>query len=470
MVILLQLLQTLLAAVTIIFIARLLGATEYGRYVYLITASSILPLFAGLGAEHVFIMQASKKHRLIPFLFGNAFFIRVLITITALIVVGIGLLFFEIPDFVVVLLLTAGSLLAVFSNPLFLSLYRVKGSHIRPWLICFVTPLSYLLFLFFVGKERMNIYLVSLGFFLSNLVSIIIFLTDTRKMIKMKISFKMIRYNFKSGLIFSVSQIFDFAFARLDIFLLQFLVGSYAVGIYAAGQRVVSVFQLIPSSFHVVELPEFHRISLDPEKLLAKFRSLRSLLLEISLFVFVLLIINASVIIKILFGTAYSEAASVVILLSFSGILLFVNYPYYMLAEAINKIKQRMYIRIATFFLTLILVVLLIKTIGITGAAFGLLGGQLLFMVLLHWLTKDSNGGLKIFFKDSKILLLAVLAGFISFYVGNFLNQAWPKIFTISGVFLLLFVSIGHFLGSLQSTNLVFSFANDLIKRKKSRF
>ena len=128
-VILLQLLQTLLAAVTIIVIARLLGATEYGRYVYLITASSILPLFAGLGAEHVFIMEASKKHRLIPFLFGNAFFIRVVITIAALIVVSIGLILFEIPDFVVVILLTAGSLLAVFSNPLFLSLYRVKGSH-----------------------------------------------------------------------------------------------------------------------------------------------------------------------------------------------------------------------------------------------------------------------------------------------------------------------------------------------------
>jgi O-antigen/teichoic acid export membrane protein len=466
-VILLQLLQTLLAAVTIIFIARLLGATEYGRYVYLITASSILPLFAGLGAEHVFIMEASKKHRLIPFLFGNAFFIRVVITIAALIIVAIGLIFFGIQDFIVVLLLTAGSLVAVFSNPLFLSLYRVKGSHIRPWLICFITPLSYILFLFFVGKENINIYLVSLGFFLSNLFSIIIFLFDTRKLIKMKISFKLIRYNFKSGLIFSVSQIFDFAFARLDIFLLQFLVGSYAVGIYAAGQRVVSVFQLIPSSFHVVELPEFHRISLDAEKLLAKFRSLRSLLLELSLLVFVLLIINASIIIKILFGSAYSEAASVVVLLSLAGILLFVNYPYYMLAEAINKIKQRMYIRIATFLLTLILVTLLIKTIGIIGAAFGLLGGQLLFMVLLHWLTKNSNGGLKIFFKDSKMILLAIFAGFLGFYLGKFLDHEWLKILTCSGVFLLLFVPIGHFLGYLQITKLIYSLANAVILRKR---
>jgi O-antigen/teichoic acid export membrane protein len=450
-----------------IFIARSLGATEYGRYVYLITASSILPLFAGLGAEHVFIMEASKKQRLIPFLFGNAFFIRVVITIAALIVVAIGLILFRIPDFKVVLLLTAGSLIAVFSNPLFLSLYRVKGCHVRPWLICFITPLSYILFLFFVGKENMNIYLVSLGFFLSNLFSIIIFLIDTRKMIKMKISFKLIIFHFKSGLFFSVSQIFDLAFARLDIFLLQFLVGSYAVGIYTAGQRVVSVFQLIPSSFHVVELPEFHRISLDADKLLAKFRSLRSLLLELSLLVFVLLIINASIIIKILFGTAYSEAASVVVLLSFAGILLFVNYPYYMLAEAINKIKQRLYIRIAAFLLTLILVTLLIKTIGIIGAAFGLLVGQLLFMVLLHWLTQKANGGMKIFLKDSKMIFLAIFAGFLAFYLGNFLNHVWLKFLTCSGVFLLLFVAIGHFLGYLQSTKLVISLAKAVILRKR---
>lgn len=469
-VILLQLLQTILAAITIIVIARLLGASEYGRYVYLITVSSILPLFAGLGAEHVFIMIASKHHRLIPFLFGNAFFVRLVITSLVLIFLSIGLLLFGISDFWVVILITAGSLFAVFSNPLFLSLYRVKGLHIRPWIISFVSPIFFILYLFFLGEKFITIQLVSIGFFLSNIISIIIFLIDTRKLVKLKISYRLFKNNCKSGIIFSVSQIFDFAFARLDIFLLQFMLGSYAVGIYAAGQRIVSVFQLIPSSFHVVELPEFHRVSNNPQMLLDKFRNLRTLLLEFSLLVFVPLIINASTIVRYLFGNSYSDATSIVIILSFSGMLLFLNYPYYMLAEAVNKIKMRMYFRIITFCLTCILVASLIKILGISGAAFGLLLGQILFMILLHILTKNANGGLKVYLKDSKLMLFALFAGILSFFIGNLIENDWFRILVNSGLFFLFFLSAGYFFKYSLITKLFFSLANAILVRKEIFF
>ena len=307
-------------------------------------------------------------------------------------------------------------------------------------------------------------------FFLSNIISIIIFLIDTRNLVKLKISYRLFKNNCKSGFIFSVSQIFDFAFARLDIFLLQFMLGSYAVGIYAAGQRIVSVFQLIPSSFHVVELPEFHRVSNNPQMLLDKFRNLRTLLLEFSLLVFVPLIINASTIVRYLFGNSYSDATSIVIILSFSGMLLFLNYPYYMLAEAVNKIKMRMYFRIITFCLTCILVASLIKILGISGAAFGLLLGQILFMILLHILTKNANGGLKVYLKDSKLILFALFAGILSFFIGNLIENDWFRILVNSGLFFLFFLSAGYFFKYSLITKLFFSLANAILVRKEIFF
>lgn len=456
-VLILQLIQTFLAAITIIIIARLLGAKEYGRYIYLITSSSILPLLAGLGSEHVFIMEASKRKLLIPFLFGNAFFIRLVVTLISISIVCLILIIFGSFDFWVVILMTSGSLIAVFANPLFVSLYRVKGLHVRPWVICFVTPISYLIYLFIISKFNLNIFLISLGFFVSNLFAVIFFILDTNRIIKMKISIKLIKRYFTSGLIFSVSQVFDFAFARLDIFLLQFFVGSYAVGIYAAGQRVVSIFQIIPSSFHVVELPEFHRISSDPILLLKKFRNLRLLLLELSLLVFGLLMINSNPVIKILFGEAYSDAIPVVELLSLSGVLLFVNYPYYMLAEAINKIKQRMYMRIITFLLTVLMVTVLIKLNGIKGAAYGLLGGQLIFMILLHILTQKANGGIRAFLVDSKMVLIAIIAGIVGYSSTYFFDNIIFQISTSSSIYLLIFIVFGHLLGYLQTTKLFFT-------------
>ena len=286
----------------------------------------------------------------------------------------------------------------------------------------------------------------------------------------MKFSFKIFKRNYKNGFIFSISQVFDFAFARLDIFLLQFLLGSFSVGIYAAGQRVVSVFQLIPSSFHVVELPEFHRVSNDPDKLLSKFIHLRSLLLELSLLVFVPLIINANKIIALLFGNSYSEADSIVVILSFCSILLFVNYPYYMLTEAINKIKMRMYVRIISFCLTCIVVASLIKIIGLTGAAFGLLAGQVLFMILLHILTKEANGGFELILKDFKLILLAIATGYLSYFIGNLFEHVWLIVFTSSLLYLIGFFSIGHFLRYSQTTTLLFTLAKAIISKKNKFF
>lgn len=469
-VIILQLLQTILAAITIIIIARLLGASEYGRYVYLISISSIMPLFAGLGSEHVFIMIASKHQRLIPFYFGNALFVRLVITSFVLIFLSIGLQLFGVSDYWVVNLIAAGSLFAVFSNPLFLSLYRVKGIHIRPWIISFFSPLSFILFLIILGKKLITIQLVAIGFFLSTLIPVIIYLIDINNLVKIKISYRLFKKNYRSGLIFSISQIFDFAFARLDIFLLQYLLGSYAVGIYAAGQRIVSVFQLIPSSFHVVELPEFHRVSNNSSLLLDKFRSLRTLLLEISLIVFVPLIINAKAIVYIFFGDLYSDAATIVIILSISGMLLFLNYPYYMLAEAVNKIKMRMYFRIVTFCLTFLFVASLIKIIGISGAAIGLLIGQFVFMVLLHILTRNTNGGLLILLKDLRLILLALFAGILGFYIGNLFEIDSYTIFINSGILIFLFLFIGHLFKYSVITKLLFTLLNTILVRKQIFF
>lgn len=465
-VLLLQLIQTFLSALTIILIARYLGANEYGKYVYLLTSTSILPLLAGLGSEHVFIMEASKYKRLFPYLFGNAFFIRVFVTIFAILITYLILIIFDVDDFWIILLLTSGSFLAVFSNPLFVSFYRVKGIHIKPWLICIITPVFYLIYLIVLSKISINIYTISLGFFISNFITIIVFIIDVSSMISIKFNFKLLIKNFKSGMIFSISQVFDFAFARIDIFILQYLVGNYAVGIYAAGQRVVSIFQLIPSSFHVVELPEFHRISNNSIELLSKFRNLRIILIELSLIVFGLLIINSNEIIKILFGSKFYESISIVNLLSISGFLLFISYPYYMLAEAVNKIKQRMFIRIYTFIATLIFVYILILFFGIIGAAFGLIVGQFLFLIFMHNLTNNQNGGFNKLVSDLKILLVAMAAGSLAIKAQIFIISDVLKIFISSSIYLILFFLLGYKMGFLRNINFFYMIINKLKKTK----
>lgn len=442
-VLLLQLTQTALGAATVIFLASLLPADEYGKYVYYLTAGSVLPLFTGLGGEHVFLMQGSRESKLIPYLFGTALFVRVILTVLCLAIASLFLFLNHVNQADAIILILLGCLLTVFSNPLFLSFYRVKGIHIRPWLFLFTNPLSFIVYLLVLPKSFVSLRAVALGFVVAQVLPLCFFLVDMKGRVRPKVSWRYMKKYSRTGVLFSLSQSFDFVFSRLDIFLIQFALGPLSVGVYAAGQRVVSLFQLIPSSFHVVELPEFHRAAKNPPLLVEKFRNLRRLLFELAFLFFGLLILSSKYVVDLLFNDQYQNAASIVVLLSLASTLLFINYPYYMLAEAINKIRKRLFARIYTFLLTIVLVFILLKYFAINGAALGMVLGQFAFLIFLHQLTRGYNAGLVGFLADARSLLIATFALVVAFGVGTFLAEGFVKLVLVSAIYTAIFVFLG---------------------------
>ena len=445
-VVLLQLIQIALGAAIAIYLARSWEADEYGRYVYFVTAASVLPLFAGLGGEHVFLMQGSRDQRLISAFFGNALLLRSVFTLVFTLAAAIVLFLRGTSHATAVLLVIIGALLSVYSSPLFLSLYRVKGLHVRPWLVLFCSPLFFITYLVVLPKSQFGLTAVALGYALSHLLSLLLFVVDTRRLVTPRVDRPLLRMFMRTGMVFSASQAFDYAFSRLDIFLLQFVLGPYAVGLYAAGQKVVSLFQIIPSSFGIVELPEFHRRSADRLALTERFRMLRRLLFELALLFCGLLVVNATDIVDLLYPERYRESAIVVVLLSIASVLLFVNYPYYMLAEAINRISERLVARIITFVLTGIFVLLLVRWYGIAGAAIGLTLGQLAFVFFLHWLTRECNGGFAGLLSDGRSLAIGAVAGLAAYGSARLLPAGAVRMLLVSLVYVGVFVGAGSWL------------------------
>ena len=287
---------------------------------------------------------------------------------------------------------------------------------------------------------------VALGYLLSHLVTLLTFLVDIRSLVTPQVKWRYIKKFAKTGMVFSASQAFDYGFSRLDIFLIQFVLGPYAVGLYAAGQKVVSLFQIIPSSFGIVELPEFHRASANQPVLVEKFRRLRRLLFELSLLFSGLLIVNASDIVGILYPEGYRESASIVVLLSFASVLLFVNCPYYMLAEAINRINERLVARIITFILTGLFMLLLLRFRGINGAAVGLILGQVAFIAFLHRLTRDYNSGLHGLLSDGRSFVIGVVGWFAADSLGGLMPHGMFRILLTSLIYVMVFVGVGSWL------------------------
>lgn len=415
LVVALQFAQTGLAALNVILIAIVLEPTAYGQYVYWLTIASIAPLFAGLGTEHVFIMEASRQRELATVYFGNSVFVRAAISILLIIGIGIGAILTSPENFQTLMLINAGSLLAMFPNPLFLAYYRVQSAYIRPLVLGLVGPLAFLAFLILRADRTTSIEYIALAFCLTNALVLLLYVLDMCRFVKLQVDWERLKTSMRDGMVFSVSQAFDFVFSRIDIFLLKFIVGPHLLGIYAAAQRIVSLLQLIPSSFHIVELPEFHRAASDPARLTAKFRQLRGLLFEVGLCVFGILIINADAIVHLLFGNHYQGAGRVVVALSLASLLLFINYPYYMLAEAERQLGRRLLMRIITFVIMVPSMTGLIVVFDEAGAALGLIVGQALFCILLHLITRPTNGGMAATLGDARIAGFSVLGFLLAF-------------------------------------------------------
>lgn len=419
----LQILHAAAAALTVVLLARLLSREDYGRYVYYSTLASLLPLVAGLGVEHVLVMRGSRSMAEVPQLFGKALFVRcgtVLIAAT-----GSALLwaYTDAQAGLAYTIIFIGATIAAFPNPLYLAVYRIHAVHLRPWLLGLIGPLAFIAYLAVLGfgfRDAVSLETVAMGFLGAHLLTTVVMFPDVRALGRPEFWASRLGEDRRLGITFASSQALDYASARLDVFALQYLLGPTALAVYAAAQRIIGALQVIPTSFHLTELPEFHRSADDRDALVARFRFLRAAMLDASVLLAGWIAVFAPEIVKLVYGEKYSGAAWPLFVLALGNILVFLNYPYYMLAEAINRIGARLVTKIVAAVATVIAFGVFIPAFGATGAAAALIVGNAIFVAGLHLITRWYAGGAWELLVDARAVPVAVTAAGVALAVMGF--------------------------------------------------
>lgn len=460
----LQVVHAVLAAATVVLLARLLTSEVFGLYVYYSALAALLPLLVGMGVEHVLVMYGSRSASALPVLFGNALLVRLLaMAITAiggLVYILVSVSAFE---FAIALIFVGGAL-AVFPSPLFLSVYRVHGMHVRPWLLNLTSSGGFVLYLILLPRTMISLAAVAVGYCLAQGVSAIILYCDLRRHVPPVIERQRLLQHSRLGLSFASSQTLDYATARLDVFAIQLFVGPSAVGLYAAAQRIVGVLQIIPTSIHLTSLPDFHRSAHDDSVLVARFRAIRALLLDVSAIAAGGLVLLAPEIIAVVFGDAYRGAGAVLKWLAVANVLVFLNYPYYMLAEAINRVEARLVAKIVAMVVTMVTMAKLIPSNGIEGAALSLIVGSAVFVSGLHIITRSRAGRLRELLLDARAIAVAAVGCSIAFEVVRLGNgESWLP-FLSGVVYLVVIVSLG-LLVKLTGLRLLTTLLMSLVRR-----
>jgi O-antigen/teichoic acid export membrane protein len=149
---------------------------------------------------------------------------------------------------------------------------------------------------------------------LANVVSTLIALTITfgKEFFKIKLSLEkgILNKIFHFAKWLAINRVFGVFISRIDVLLLNLLVGSFQAGIFSAANRITLLFSLLVSSLGSVVNPRFSSFGEDKEKISAYIKKLLGLVSLISVFMLILVFL-ANPIINIVFGDKYLAAIPV---------------------------------------------------------------------------------------------------------------------------------------------------------------
>jgi O-antigen/teichoic acid export membrane protein len=427
--------------------ANVLGPLEFGVFWFAYTAGNLVPFGTGLGSEHVLLMKASRDESLLPVMVGNAIVLRALVSLIALAVTGgIGYVlgWSGLP---VLMEATGGALLAGFCSAPYTAAFRVLGCFQRPLIYSIIANITFVCFLYSPWARGAQASTVATMYLTSQGAAMIMASVDLLHRIPLRVGLTEYKRDARLGLLFAASQLVDFAFQRMDVFLLQMLATSVAVGTYAAGYRIAAVFLALPTAVHTVVLPEFHRLGAEAVKLNELFQRLRRVVIELCMLLMGVVLVISPWLADVLYSDRY-EGLDRVMRISCIGVaLVFIAYPYSMFLEAKGYVSQRLKLRVLAFTAATIACIFGIFLWRVDGAAMGVTMGSAVFLYVLHRTARRRLNCSPVGWDDVAPILLAIGAGGLVLACGALLPSGVVGLAIAGLSYTVLYLLGGHCLG-----------------------
>lgn len=332
---------------------------EYRKFNIVYSLSLVIYVFIGL---FVFILiYVLLNTGMIPFLFGQYSGNSEIITKALLL--SAGTVFFNM-----VLLVNSNISMALQQND-----YYALGKIIITLSQAFLTIIFILL-----GYSLIGVVFAKL---ISVLIGITTYVVINKKIISsIKIVFEYDSFLFKDlvsfGFYNSLTQISNGLIGQLDKVIISFFLGPEFVTYYSipmsAAQRIHSLVATAANVLFPVtsELEANNKMG----TLLNLYKKSQNLILLLSSILILPFILFSNDILNIWLGSEFTlEAGRLFVIILISHIVIGSNIPSYFMFNGLNKPKYNAYYSLLTAFIKIITTLILIKSIGINGAAYSLL-------------------------------------------------------------------------------------------------
>lgn len=430
-----------------IFLARLVGPADVGKFVFAMSFTTMFTIFVDLGLSQVLTREIARERDKAQKYLANVLSVKIILALlaTALVIIVINLLNYPLLTkqmvYLATIVMVVDSFQLVF-YAVFRGFQNLKYESIgmsTGQILIFVTGLIGL-------KLGAPLHILVIAVLTGSLFQFFWSLFLIGKKLKIKIGFSLeksvLKYLLAIAAPFALYGVFVKIYSYLDAVLLSKLAGDAYVGWYGIAYKATFALQFLPAAFAAAIFPAMsaHFVA-DKEKLARVFERSMFYLMIIALPISVGLATLADKIIPQLYGQSFIGSVLPLQILISGLLFIFLNYPVGNLLNACNKQKTNTMVMGITTVISVILNIILIPRYQAVGAAItSLASGALLFFLGLYFVRQVTkyNGNFLIL-SFIKTIISAGLMGVMIIYLKPTVN--WLFLIPLAGIcyFVLMF-------------------------------
>ncbi|MBI5401656.1 flippase [Candidatus Wolfebacteria bacterium] len=420
-----QITSRFIRAAIIIYSARVLGASGYGVFSYLLSLAGMFTIFSDIGINQIMTKEITQKPERTSEYFSTAFWIKIILfSVTATLVIFVGPYFSKIPItsslFYIIAAIIIFDGLREFSQ----SIFRAREKMELEAFASVLTNISVTVLGFTVLYFSVSLKLLTLSYAIATGIGAFAAMFIIRK------EFKKIFSHFEKNLIkpliasswpVALMGIIGAFMLNTDIIMLGWWKTTQEIGFYSAGQKIIQMLYSFPAILAGATFPTLSRLigqqNNEKSKRLMEISMIATFLMAVPMTIGG--IVLGKSIIPLIYGNEYLPAIIPFQILMTTMLIIFPGTLIGNAGLAYGKQKKMAtYLAIAAFG-NVILNAVLIPVYGIIGSAIATLISQLISNSLSWRMIKKING-FEIFVHVKKIVLAAIIMGITSFVFDKF--------------------------------------------------
>ena len=383
----------LISLVVTIYLARYLGTVGFGKYSFVFAYLAFFGVITNLGLQTILVREMSRDASTAPKLIGNAYFIRLILTVFAVVLSMIVISFMSYPaDTTTYVYIAAFTLLFISFSDFYATIFQanLKMEYREIAKLAFKIISASLIFWIIFSHGTLMQVMIALVF--SEMVKTLISYLFSRKLVRprFEIDFELWRYLFKEALPIALAGVIFVIYFRIDVVMLSMMQGDAPVGIYSAAYKLSEPLSLIPIALLTSIFPIMSAsFKSSKERLIRIYRLCIRYLLIIILPIATGTTLLADKIIFLIYGAEFAGSAIALKILIWT--LVFTSAGYVLTNLLVSIGKQKLYTSstVLCAIANVTLNFILIPILSYNGAAIATVAtGAVLFIASFYFVSK----------------------------------------------------------------------------------